>query len=817
MALKPLLSFASGELDPALTDNVTLEKYNKGLSAARNIMIGKTGSILSRFSRAEFKEARDPNKKIKLFVYDKELLLEWGHQYVIGHFVNSYLTFEFAHALTEDDLDNMHFVSAGRHVYVFVEGKTPLKLFIDGPYLSGFVPANEVFEVPNAPASLGNTAVGAPAGYDVFYLATFVVNGEESLPRTLTSGTIKKPIAAGQSNQLTATWIDDTPQFSNIKTPSEMRVYSRPKNGGAYGLLGISTDLTLAGTTWTGKYEDVGSNPDFTQGVPDIITKFGLFGTTIENLKPKTGGVYQQRLLLTTNLDPEALLASRPGYQNNFYRDFPYDADSSLQFKAGTSGRANILRILESDGLVLFTTNGVYINFGLLSVNNLAFERKGPWIIKEELPPLVVPGGVFFVDTNNVIRQLVFSQEIAAYESLEQTIFSNHIFRNRVITSWTFQDGIVPIIIVTFSDGDWATFTYNFEHQMRAWTRHDSTYPIEQVESSPLSDTTYFVINKNGTRHIEVSLPRYVPADEVLANPEAKMLAANFLMDGIRSSSYLLNNGLNPGANFVLTPVVSGDWSGDLTLRTSDNANFFEWNEVGNIFRFFHPVDGSVVDLEIVVKTNDTLVTVTPSATFPSQYGTSARIYSTFNVIFGLQHLEGENVSVVVDGALVASPLNDVGDYPVLTVAGGMLTLPDDMMGAFVIVGRPIVADVKTLNITTVEQAPTLIESVNVNKLYVRVNESRGLYCANDFPEEMNDEKDGYSVIGMDSLDEALVPRNDILLGNTYLKPVSKRCEKIIPGTWENQGQIAIRQVDPFHFEILSIIPDVEVERRSDR
>src|SRR5690606_33395746 len=114
---------------------------------------------------------------------------------------------------------------------------------------------------------------------------------------------------------------------------------------------------------------------------------------------------------------------------------------------------------------------------------NTALEKKGPWVIKEEIPPLSVPGGVFFVDKNtNEVKQLIYSQEILTYQVLEQSIFSAHLFKKKTITSWAFQDGVTPIIIVTLSDGTFATYTYNFEHQMKAWTRHDSVYPVEQVE-----------------------------------------------------------------------------------------------------------------------------------------------------------------------------------------------------------------------------------------------------------------------------------------------------------------------------------------------
>lgn len=831
MSLKPLLSFSSGEIDPILTDNVTLEKFNKGLSTARNVMIGKTGSILSRFSRYYGAEAKIADREIKIYCPpNTDFILEWGHNYVRIYTFFLYnpesldeFTFtledELSHALTEDDLENMHFVTSKNYVYVFCKEKEMLKLLLDYDFATyEFVASADMFEIPNPLTALNVGPVGTPAGYKVDYLATIVINGEESLSIENTVG-YEKPIAAGQTNLIGVKWVTST---VDIDTVTEVRIYSRPNGGGAYGLLGTTTKYGIVGSDTFAYFDDIGSLPDYTNGVQDLLTKDGLNGVDIIDLEPQTGTVYQQRLILTTGLDKEALIASRPKFQNNFYRDFPYASDSALLFKAGTSGKAFVLRIIESDGLVVFTTNGVYINSGLLSVNNLGLERKGGWIINVNIPPLLVPGGLFFVDTQNTIRQLIFSQEILAYESIEQTIFSNHLFKERTIKSWSFQDGIAPLIIVSFSDGTFATFTYNFEHQMRAWTRHDSVLPIEQVEGAGKPDVSFFVVNKNGTRQIEVTLPRYTPAAVVEEDLEFDRATNTAFMDGIRTKKRLLNDLLDVGDFFIISPVVADDWEGDLNIGMDLGTSTFNFLTsrtvaVGDIFRFFHPIDKSAIDLEVITVTDDYNLVVTPSEEFPEEYAESARIYDTFNVINGLSHLEGEEVSVMVDGYVIASPYNNVEEFDVLVVSGGSITLPNSERGAIIHVGRPIVADIKTLNITSVEQSPTLLESINVNKFYVRVNKSRGIYASNNFPEEADDEVDGNSVLGMESLDEALIPTGGDLIGNRYINPVSRRIEKTIPGTWDNQGKISFRQVDPFHFEILSIIPDLTVLNRSDR
>lgn len=821
MPLAPLLSFASGELDPILTDNVTLDKFRKGLATCRNGYISKTGSILSRFATLNGDKAKNNGEKIKVYCPpNTDYLLEFGVAYVRVYIYFGFeqafsLAFqvERAHALTEDDLVNLHFETNKDFVYIFCSGKTILKLQLAG-ISSDFISSANIFKVPNPLSAITVTQVGASTAYNVDYLATLMINGEESLSIEITTG-YPKPIASGQSNLVKIVWPESAVDFDSVK---EVRVYSRPTNGGAYGFLGSTTKINLSGSNREAFYIDIGSLPDFGNGTQDLITRYGLSGEEIIDLKPKTGIVYQQRLIINPNQDKEAILASRPGFTNNFYRDFPYAADSALQFKAGTSGKANIIRFLEHEGLIAFTTNGIYTNSGLLNINNVAMERRGPWIIKDDIPPLAVPGAVFFVDRSNTIRQLIFSQEIQAYQSIEQTIFSNHLFKKRTIKSWCYQDGVAPLIIVTFSDGAFATFTYNYEQQMTAWTRHDSVYPIEQVIGTGKPDRSFFVINKDGNRYIQVSLPRYIPTDILVDDPEADKLAPNYYMDSIASKFLLINDILDVDDFFTLDPVTPNVWDGPLNLTSDSGTIDFTSSIVGDVFRWFNPIDGAAIDLKILSFTDDFNVVVQPSEEFPEAYDESARLYLTYNVVTGLSHLEGESVSVVVDGSIVASPYNDQQNYPVITVTGGSITLPDGMLGAFIHVGRPIVGDTKTLNISTVEQSPTLIESINVNKLYVKVNDTRGLYCSNYFPEEANGEIDGHSVIKMEDLYQSFVPiGNSQLIGNRYLPGISRRLEKTIPGGWDSQGRISFRQVDPFHYEILSIIPDVTVLKRSDR
>ncbi|MGL4560321.1 MAG: hypothetical protein ACRCV5_22700, partial [Afipia sp.] len=378
---------------------------------------------------------------------------------------------------------------------------------------------------------------------------------------------------------------------------------------------------------------------------------------------------------------------------------------------------------------------------------------------------------------------------------------------------WAFEESATPVLWAVFDDGSYTSFTYERDQQMRAWMRHDTlNADVEYVVSRNSPGTafgvqTYFVVNRNGKRTIEINRPRYLSATDVSAFPDLRMSDVCFPMDSAVMYGY--NNVASLAAGTVgINPVVMDDWEGELRI-TSNAGGSFSAGDVGKIFRWFHPVERYPIDMEVLQYINDVVVIVQPDREFPSEYAANPvpSLYETYSVVDGLDHLEGQEVSVVVDGEVVASPYNTKESYPSVVVSGGQITLPNNMLGAWINVGVPIISDVETLDIDTVEQRPVLIESKIVNKVYTKVHRTRGLYVGNKFPSDNTNE-------GMDDLLEHEIPEEEENLVEEAPREVTRRVETTIPGDWNSNGRVCYRQVDPVHWEILSIIPDVEDQRR---
>lgn len=826
MSLKVQASFSAGELDEALTERTTLQKFDSGLKTARGVCIGKTGRLVSPPGRKHYAEAYEDDTRIVLHpVPHYGAIIEFGNNYAVMHIISTGTAVHTETTWSEDEIDTLqivpyNFPEGGEGaIVVFQKGEEPLYFPLINDLFAGLpIPDGR----PDAPTDVGFFASGTPSGYDVDYLISRFVNGQET--ETVTDPVVDSvplPLTSGESNLITVDVGDTT--TGDADSTVEIRVYRRPSGAGAFGFIGASSETFDSMGRKRFAFTDIGQDADYTHTPPrrnpNLLKVDGNGSGGMEEFHSRAACMYKQRLVVSSDYGIEA---SRPGFPFNFYRDFPYSSDSSFSLSLATIN-PDVYFLIENDGLIAFTSDGVYLHRGAMSTSNFDFDQKGEWVIDEFVPPVKVPGGVLFVDSKtNSVRLLSFSEEFGKYTADEVSIFSDHLFRGTKVKSWAFEDGSFPLLWVVFTDGTYASFTYNPEQQMRAWTRHDAGTDIEYVcylkntldfsNGFPFTrnpGVIAFVVNNNGQRSIELGIDRYVSATDKEDDLEWDKNPSCALMHSMVSWKSALHDFLVDDA-FQVVPEDSDEWDGLLRLYCGNDGVFTIGRcPVGAILRYFNPDDRTVVDLKVVTRVSDNELVVQPSCSFPDDKAEDFNLYLTKATFDGLDHMEGESVSVVVDGRVVASPNNDIENYTEVIVDSGAITLPNDEVGAIVHVGRPVTSDIQTLDIATVEQRPVLIESGTVNKLYIKTFESRGLYVGPKFPA---DDK----VAGMKKMAEFIMDYDnpDTILGNRYDQPVSIRHEVTLPGEWKTNGRICLRNVDPVHFEILSIIPDYEDQRR---
>lgn len=810
MALKVHSSFSSGEIDEALRERTTLERFSSSLALARNVVIGKTGRIISRAGSEAHINAKDVAGKPLFYVHPNptggaDHILEFGHQYVRLHPAATEIATTYATA----DLPNLRFTSSGNFVYIFCSGKDITKLQ---------VLAHPNFTFVNNPLTTPILAViyavhEGGTGLDTDHCVTAIYKGEESA-LGLSAGPVASVINASEQNALDIRV--DVP-------PEEVRVFRRfydPPNVGGFGYIGslYAGDFAFSSTPnpgYYGQFIDRGQEADFEQAPPGMSYIDNNVNDPVD-AQGRVGAIYQGRLLITRNDDLEAIEASRPRFQRNFMRDYPLSASSALVFKAGASGSARPFWFMEKDGLIVFTSQGVFLHQGALSPTNLGLDKKAEYVCDPNLPPLELPGAIIFRDIkSNTIRALIWDENSRSYLGEEVSIFSDHLFRDRTIVSWAFAGGEIPLLYVVFDDGRLATFTYLREHQMKAWTQVELSMPAYQVVADSAGNAyvlvkdplnSYYNLVKMSSRTLLYRRRLNYIAGRNNVDPFFYFngLDVAFSITELNGRNVPLNS---TGTTFNLAPVTAGVWDGPLTLSAS--ANTFSSGDVGKVFRVYGP-KGEKYDLVVTAYASATSITVETESgeEFPSTEASNVELWNTLTSVtfssYSFTHPWGTRpVTLVADGAI----------YPDLTISGGVLTFPAGVRATHVHIGYLFTWEAETLNIATVEQRPVLLESVNVNKLYVSVFKSRTFYVGNEFPEAQT------SVEGMVEVSNLAgdLNENDDNLIEARTRPLtSKRYEIVIPGEWNSGGRICMRGFGYEPCEILSIIPDITDLKRGE-
>jgi hypothetical protein len=370
------------------------------------------------------------------------------------------------------------------------------------------------------------------------------------------------------------------------------------------------------------------------------------------------------------------------------------------------------------------------------------------------------------------------------------TIYSSHLFDGFTIEDWTFQQIYHSIAWLARSDGSLLGLTYIPEQQLIAWHRHDFTggaVEIVCVVPEDTEDALYLVIN----RTIDGSTVRYIE--------RMNTRLIDDIRDAIFMDSSLSFDGRNTSAT---TMTLSGgtNWTHLETLTLTASSSFFVAGDVGNKIYIYDGDD--VIRFTIENFTSVTVVTGHAHKLVPvALRNTATLVWSkAVDSLAGLDHLEGEEVSIIGDGFVIASPNNPV--YPVYTVSGGVITLDEPRV--VIHVGLPYISDVQTLDVDTPDGETLSNKNKLMTEVSMFVEKSRGIWIGPKPPTDDDDDP-------LENLKEAKLRNNE-----AYDEPTDLKTEVIsvpIKGEWNSNGRVFIRQVDPLPLTILSIVPSGYIPR----
>jgi len=332
------------------------------------------------------------------------------------------------------------------------------------------------------------------------------------------------------------------------------------------------------------------------------------------------------------------------------------------------------------------------------------------------------------------------------------------------------------------------------EQQVLAWCQHD--FDGGFVESccaipSGTEDDVYFVIKRtiNGAsvRYVERLSSRFVSATKSKTVTVAGVSTLRTYNSVIDSKILDCNLSYDGRATTQTVTITAGSgWTTEDTVNVLRSAGTFVTTDVDNQVHVYTNA-GDTIKLRISAYVNSTNVTCVPvNADVPTELQSVATTDWGFAVdtLNGLWHLEAKNVSVLADGYVKHSPNND--DYTIKTVASGEITLDDCYV--VIHVGLPITADLQTLNIDTVQGETLIDKKMNIQKVTMFLNKTRGLFVGQDEDGDLQELK----MRDAEEYDQPIALKNG-------------SADVSIESEWNSTGSVFVRQVDPLPANILSI------------
>ncbi len=813
-------SFAGGELSPSLQGRVDLARYAISLKTCRNFVVMPYGGVSNRPGFRYVGACKYSDRTVRLIPFsfntEQTYVIELGHQYARFHrdgitIEDGGSPVEVVTPYDESDLFMIKYVQSA-DVLTLVHNDYPpqqLKRYSETDwYLDEFVPELGPFQDQNVDESVTITSSGT-IGSSVVITASSPIFSAEHV------GTLIE--VKQMSNGDVAAWMNRSSVSVGDLAYVDERVYEAVElsDTAANTLTGDETPAHEEGEQWDGPKttvqgidETLGVKWKYRNGAKGVARIHTLISSTeveVEVLKrfpltivndgtyrwslqawndvtgyPGTASYYQQRLVLANSrAQPQTFWMSETGIFTGFDTNTPIEADDGITFTLA-SRQVNEIRHLVPLGSLLALTSGaewlISDNDQGLAPDTIKAEVQG-YRGASDIPPLLIGSSALYIQARDtIVRDLAYSFELDGFTGDDLTIFSSHLFQGYSIKDWAYAQEPDSVVWVVRNDGTMLSMTYQREQQVVAWAHHDTVdgeFESVAVIAEGSRDVPYAVVK----REVNGSTVRYI---EYLDARRFDSVQEFFCVD-----SGLTYDGRGDG---TVSVTLSGgtEWTTHETLTLTASEALFSAGIVGRRMRLYS--GDKFADLDVDAYTSDTVVSVSPVRIVPEELqGATTSIWALMATeLTGLDHLEGETVSILADG--------DVHTPEV--VASGSVTL--NYPAAIAHVGLPITADIETLPISSAGETvrDTLKSIVGVG---FQLDKSRGLFAGRS---QSDFEGDGNNLIELKQREyEDWAGATGLMTGLAYIS---------IPTSWDQDGRVFVRQSDPLPLTILSIIPRVQ-------
>jgi len=438
--------------------------------------------------------------------------------------------------------------------------------------------------------------------------------------------------------------------------------------------------------------------------------------------------------------------------------------ESARQFSLGTTEREWWLSSAAGDGAISATSKKA---------------TAGSFNGSESVTPETVGNSIIYIEKHGkTVRELLYNFQDDAFGGDELNLLAKHLTRSTTIIEMAYQKQPNSILWFVRSDGKLIAMTYHRTHDVFGWHIHETDGLFESVAviPGPSEDEVWCSINRTiggvAYRYIERLSTMFDGQDL----SDARFLDSYLTLDGrqdVESISYadpgvvtLTGHGYSDD-DPIMFRSVDDDIAGQEDYRSLAFEEFTVANKTANTFEL-EDQDSNLVDL--------------------TEYKTalSSTVALIVTSVSGLDHLEGETVQVLSDGAQDEDQV----------VSGGAITIAG---GSVVQVGLGYVSDLSMVSPDSKSSSTSLSTSrgdtKRITSVILKLNESVGAEIG---PDE-------------DNLKQMLFVSDDTLMGRPVDLFSGDTEEESVDGELSTDVGLLIRQSQPLPLTILAIISRLEV------
>jgi hypothetical protein len=805
-------NFTAGELTPKLAGQVDFKKYNNGVEVLENMTVFPQGGATRRYGTKFVAEVKDSSKITRLipfeFNIEQSYILEFGNQYIRFFKDNGQIT-NATKNITNITQANPAVVTVASHGYTngtdvwinSVGGMTELNgrrfrianvttntFELSGvdstsytTYTSGGTVAS-VYEIASPFTESMLYDIQFTQSADVMYIVQETleprklsrtghtswtlstvefINGpyldDNDTSTTFTSST--NTVGAGRT--LTAssiTGINDGVGFKSSDVGRLVRMVD------GYGVITAFTSTTIV--TWEIKLDIVTAT---------ATTDWALGAWSDDTGYPKTVSFFEQRLIFGGSTDfPQTIWASESGFYEQFDRGDGDPADSFIYTIA--ANKVNTIRWLAPARDLIVGTAGGEFKVGRpsgepLQPDNVQITQQTTYGGYNTQPIQIGNSVLFLQRQRKKIREFSYRFEDDAYLAQDMTLLSEHITGNGIIDVDYAQEPD-SIYWAVRDDGTLLGMTYQRQEDIIAWHRHimGGSY---KLTFNGASDVTDYSVDANYNGYITISSHGLNTGDSVVYSAGGGTKLSG-LVDGDTyfiykkdvnnielASTYeqaidrtILQIGDGVGANHSLKAQAQVKSVSTISEDTENQTWIIVRRRInGNIVQY-------VEYLDPLIKLDS---------------GLSGVVNGDSTSITGLDHLEGEEVQILIGDAV----------YPNQTVTNGAISvnLPSNTSYKSIEIGLGYTSRIKTMRVEAGSQAGTAQgRKKRYNEVMVRLHKTVGIIINGDqLPFRTSSTPMGQNI------------------------PEFTGDKRVTNLGWDRDGQIEIKQEQPLPMTVLGI------------